>query len=804
MRRKTQKIRKFLHIVLLLTLVMTVLFLLTPVIFNQLLPPLLSRYGLHDIVVHVDQISPSHLSGTISLQRHNQRPAASGQFRLGFSPRTFLHRQFDSLTLQNWTIRLLRTDSTLQLDGFALPPSPSPASGRAPSSLSSLPLALDNIAIKNVRLVLAQHGRQPHDITMQGHIIPHLIKESTAGYRLAGAEAELDWEGSVTATWSGRLSLEPAGVRLAILGTPSPADISCLLGLSPAIRLHSALALEAELLVDERLQTIQQVRGKLVLPGLTLRRGPLTVTGSEGEPLTVSVQGTGKSLDIGLGGLQLAAPVPARISGSASCKPAAGTCDGSLVVASPNLQKAASIAFSGTFGGTQPELAFHLEGEKQQISWQTTVVGLGPHALSGHLLLTEKGPVASGALRLTSVDLPGQNLALAELSGDFSSTTTADPQKTPQATGNLAVKQIRVNGATIASLEATVSAEPSILRYAGEIKGKQGLKLKLSGSRERLAEAPATLSFTIPTRRISTAVLPRFIKIPKGLTFSGNLAGRGDLRYLAGRLTGAATLSFDQGTLDLPEQKIHLVGIGTTVTLPDLPQLMSRPSQQLRIATMDIGNLKFSNGLIAFRLEGDRSLTIERSRFAWCGGRVESGGLRLSLTDPELATTLYCDRLQFTQLLSQLGISNAEGSGSLNGRLPLVYDGKKMTFDDGFLFSTPGDGGIIRFENTALLRQGLPTTEQATALDYSVSAMQDFAYNWTRLSFVSEGDSLLIGMQLDGKPASPLPFTYQGGQLVRATEGVGIQHPIRLDVNFRLPFGDIFTYGQRLQKAMKR
>jgi len=219
---------------------------------------------------------------------------------------------------------------------------------------------------------------------------------------------------------------------------------------------------------------------------------------------------------------------------------------------------------------------------------------------------------------------------------------------------------------------------------------------------------------------------------------------------------------------------------------------------------MEIGNLKFTDGRVTFRVEDTETVFIEQSRLTWCGGKVESGSLRISLKNPELSTTLYCDRLQFTELLSQLGITDAEGDGSLNGRLPLEFNGRELVFDDGFLFSTPGNGGIVRFTNTAMLRQSLPETGQAAHLEYSMQAMENFSYNWTKLTFNSKGDDLQISMQIDGKPTTPLPFGYSNGQLVQTAAGSGIQHPIRLDVNFHLPFAQMFKYGQSFQKMMKQ
>ena len=95
------------------------------------------------------------------------------------------------------------------------------------------------------------------------------------------------------------------------------------------------------------------------------------------------------------------------------------------------------------------------------------------------------------------------------------------------------------------------------------------------------------------------------------------------------------------------------------------------------------------------------------------------------------------------------------------------------------------------------------TSNRSAYLDYSMKALENFSYNWTKLSFNSQKDDLLITMQLDGKPADPLPFGYKNGQIVPSEQGPGLQHPIRLDVNFRLPMQDLFQYGKNIQSIME-
>jgi hypothetical protein len=76
-----------------------------------------------------------------------------------------------------------------------------------------------------------------------------------------------------------------------------------------------------------------------------------------------------------------------------------------------------------------------------------------------------------------------------------------------------------------------------------------------------------------------------------------------------------------------------------------------------------------------------------------------------------------------------------------------------------------------------MLSQGITGGAKAAVLDYSIQAMQNFAYSWTSLTFNSRNGDRPISMQIDGKPASPLPNGYHEGQLVARKNGPGLRAP---------------------------
>ncbi|MDH3393300.1 MAG: YdbH domain-containing protein, partial [Desulfobulbaceae bacterium] len=202
-------------------------------------------------------------------------------------------------------------------------------------------------------------------------------------------------------------------------------------------------------------------------------------------------------------------------------------------------------------------------------------------------------------------------------------------------------------------------------------------------------------------------------------------------------------------------------------------------------------------------------ILIESGSCRWCKGRLDMKSIRFTPSVKAYDLVLYCDRLHFATLLEQLGAARgAVGDGRLNGRIALHVEKGNLRFEDGFLYSTPGDGGSLRLTGSERLSAGIPTdTVQFTQIDLAREALKDYNYDWARLSISSEGENLLLGLQLNGKPAKPLPFVYRkdigGFARVEADSPGSVFQGIRLDVNFRLPINTILNYGSNIQDLLR-
>jgi hypothetical protein len=97
-----------------------------------------------------------------------------------------------------------------------------------------------------------------------------------------------------------------------------------------------------------------------------------------------------------------------------------------------------------------------------------------------------------------------------------------------------------------------------------------------------------------------------------------------------------------------------------------------------------------------------------------------------------------------------------------------------------------------------------PDTPQFGQVDLAAEALKNFVYQWATVTMNTEGRELVVSLQLDGKPATPLPFVYDrdiGGfaRVSASSPGSNFQG-IRLDVNFRLPLDQLLHYKRLIKR----
>nr|WP_319491582.1 YdbH domain-containing protein [uncultured Desulfobacter sp.] len=387
------------------------------------------------------------------------------------------------------------------------------------------------------------------------------------------------------------------------------------------------------------------------------------------------------------------------------------------------------------------------------------------------------------------------------------------PFKNIKASGRAGAKQIIVNDKISAAAAVKIfQVSDFAVDMAGRVTSAQlpGMVTDLS---TRLGLDSAMSPFVKGQMQTNTFFITQNTVIPFVPSISGiydfkfNVSAQSDFSYANKTIKSSADIQVSNGTIKFIDSGFSASGISTKMHFNDLMIPETLPGQYLNIDRFDAGRFNCNNARIRFRLEDERFINVENLKFNWCSGIVSTEAFRLPSDDDIIDITLYCDRLGMEDLFYQLGAFDAEGGGTLSGRIPVVMKNTKIGFNDGFLFSTPGQGGLIFIRNLDKMLVGIPKdTREYAQLDLAGEALKNFEYNWVTLKLNSHGDTLAVNMKLDGKPVSSLPFEYNRNlnsfiRIDAKSPGSNFQG-IKLDVNLNLPFNQVIQFGNNLKRII--
>ena len=379
-----------------------------------------------------------------------------------------------------------------------------------------------------------------------------------------------------------------------------------------------------------------------------------------------------------------------------------------------------------------------------------------------------------------------------------------------ETAGWINIKGIKWKNKDLGSFESTVRLKNMAYLLDGRFTHSllNGLVTNITGQAGGDSEYQASLAIQMDATPFSSLHLGKIDPALNNSYLDGELGLDGSLKVDAKGLRGSMRLILQNGRLEFPEKKYVLDNINLTLLMPSLPDLRSAPAQKILFDKASVGDLTFEHGKVVWQLESPDSIFIEEGVVSWAGGRIFTNAVRISSDRKEFVVPIFCDRLRLTEILNQFGVSNAEGEGTVSGRIPLLVGKDTIRFEDGFLYSSPGQGGSVKVTALDLLSAGIPrNTPQFAQVDFAAEALKNFQYNWVRLLLNSEGEDLVMQMHMDGKPVQSLPFSYdsQTGLLQRIEDNTqGINQPIRLDVNFRLPLNRFIGYSGKIQDILKK
>ena len=771
-------------------------FLFLPYLFDlYLFPRIISKLPYTEKELSLSRISPWTIRGTVILADQDRQTLSVPKFELHYTPSSLFRREIAKVILDSASLQLEIQDGLPVIRGLGSNNSPGQQEGNTSPFL--LPLAAKDIILKNCSVTLHRDQQNPLEVILDGRFTLNFLEQPEDKKLLSSLSGQLKTRGSLAL--GGKIGMKRMGDGYGLdmqLQSPDLGQLFHLFSNRQDLRLKGGLSLAVHAKLDNLAQQLTSYEVAVKFPGFTFGNASFHFGNNSPEkPMTMQLTGNLEKSVYVLNNIVLTKPEGATLNLQGEIEILERTFKGTGQLFSERTNSTFTMNYSGVNHESESEISYQLASDAFTIGDAVTFSSL---KAEGNIAINSSTLAANINSRIPEIDLKKNKTKLINISLQL---PFQYPALSKGRAGDFKIDKILYQGTNSGKLKATLSPSVEGIAFTTLFTTPfiPGLKFTCAGSAPMIADISAQCR--IPKTQFDSSTFPSFIPLPDELFLSGELAAKGEFNIANRVPAGKLTVNYSNGTLTQSENVLSDINFG--VVFPHLPMLQSSPSQLCTIGSLDLGKVKLSDAKIRFRIEDNQAIFLEKTRLSWCGGKVETGGFTLSKDMKELETTLYCDRLGFTELLGQFGIDKAEGQGSLNGRLPLLINNKGLVFDDGFLFSTPGNSGIVRFNDTLQLRRGIPDIDKSAYLDYSMKALENFSYNWTKLSFNSQDDDLLIKMQLDGKPAEPLPFGYKKGQIIPSNTGPGLQHPIRLDVNFRLPLQDLFQYGKNIQSIME-
>ncbi len=159
--------------------------------------------------------------------------------------------------------------------------------------------------------------------------------------------------------------------------------------------------------------------------------------------------------------------------------------------------------------------------------------------------------------------------------------------------------------------------------------------------------------------------------------------------------------------------------------------------------TLRLGRLGFGHGA------GHPSVDLTDVSAQTLGGQVSSPRIHFDPARPPTRFTLKVDGVQLDRLLQLEQQPGLEGTGVLDGNVPITLNGKTITIHEGRVAVRP-PGGVIRFAPLDETRQML--VQAKPEMELVLRSLENFRYDVLRAAVhYQEDGTLLLETRLEGK-----------------------------------------------------
>lgn len=332
-----------------------------------------------------------------------------------------------------------------------------------------------------------------------------------------------------------------------------------------------------------------------------------------------------------------------------------------------------------------------------------------------------------------------------------------------------------------AKLSGRVSGAPAALAFELALDGADGaLHAEARGSADVPARTGTAELYIAPIQFAPKGLQPATL-LPAlepllaqlGVTeVAGSVEARGTFALEAGEPKLRLDVALRE--VGFETSAVSVAGVSGVVALR-APALRTAKNQLLSVDRVEAG-LVLGGGLVDFQLLPDGVIELNSTSFRWVGGELRAAGLKLDASAESTPATLEAHGLDLAELLALASFEGIEGTGRIDGELPLVRSGDEIRVTGGLLRARPG-GGTLRYRPSESARAFAKS--RPNDLGIAVAAFSNFRYD--TLEARVDGDlrgELRIALHVRG--ASP---DFQDGQ------------PIELNLNLESRLADLVREG---------
>jgi|GEM_PF-2309303 len=402
------------------------------------------------------------------------------------------------------------------------------------------------------------------------------------------------------------------------------------------------------------------------------------------------------------------------------------------------------------------------------------------------------------------ISVQDQGITVGGISGDM---PFQWPFRADGRPGNINVGSIRLKELELGEVETAILQKDNGFIFNGKYASRllPELVMELSGTAGFTGEDKgAAININLPDYKVPPDTDLKIIAPGlKNILFEGSVTLNAGISFSEADPRGKMSVGIKEAQIKAAGNELVLEGISGELNFTDIFSLKSAPKQSLKVSKISFRDLKADNLMADFQVESKESIFIEQCRVNWCQGHVSMQSFRFFPGVNDYSVTFNCDRLNLADIMEQFGVARATGNGALNGTIPIALSKGRFTFGEGFLYSTPGDGGNIHVTATEALTAGLPPdSDEYMQMEIAREALKDFEYEWAKMTLSTEDADMVMKLQFDGKPANALPFVYKKdiGKFIKLETDVqgSVFQGISLDINFRVPLNEILKYNNIL------